>query len=290
MTEYKIESVTPSVKDEIEFYVSADGTKTGMSQRGLARLCGVHKKTIEQLVVKYSGGKTNQEIPENADTIELDAATNSYNGKVIYTELKGINNATILTSDFCAYAVKYFAYEAKKVSDEVRNTCRFVFDKLASKGFDSYVKEFVGYIERHDSNAILDILKDLQMQMSSLTEYKSIREKTTSHFVGLDKMLNELSIYSEDNPDEYISLEGWLWLKEGIILSETKRRSLSILVGQTYKSATGKDAVKGHYEYKDNTGELTKKYNVYLYQPKHFPILRMCLNKVLASEFYLPVI
>jgi hypothetical protein len=161
---------------------------------------------------------------------------------------------------------------------------------MAKKGFDTYVKEFVGYIERHDTNAILNILHEMNQKVDSLTEYKSIREKTTSHFVGLDKMLNELSVYSESNPDEYISLEGWLWLKEGLVLSETKRRSLSILVGQTYKSATGKDAIKGHYEYKDNTGELTKKYNVYLYQPKHFPILRMCLNKVLANDFYLPII
>jgi hypothetical protein len=161
---------------------------------------------------------------------------------------------------------------------------------MAKKGFDTYVKEFVGYIERHDTNAILDILKDLQMQMSSLTEYKSIREKTTSHFVGLDKMLDDLSVYTEDNPDEYISLEGWLWLKEGLVLSETKRRSLSILVGQTYKSATGKDAVKGHFEYRDNKNELVKKYNVYLYQPKHFSMLKMCLNKVLADSIYLPVI
>lgn len=289
MTEYKIESVTPSVKDEIEFYVSADGTKTGMSQRGLARLCGVDESTIRRLKSSLTASENDIQNVKTGGITEF-ALRQGNIIEIEYKDLKGTRNATILTSQFCSLVVEYFAFESETVSEDVKATSKEIFRKMAKKGFDNYVKDFVGYIERHDSTAILDILKDLQMQMSSLTEYKSIREKTTSHFVGLDKMLNELSVYSESNPDEYISLEGWLWLKEGLVLSETKRRSLSILVGQTYKSATGKDAVKGHFEYRDNKNELVKKYNVYLYQPKHFSMLKMCLNKVLADSIYLPVI
>ena len=118
--------------DGIEFYVSIDGTQSGMSESGLARLCGVNRFAI-RLLIKKINEPGNKELPKilepfTGKTLELQEADNK-------------NQAKILSSDLCAAIVEYYAFESKASNE----TARFSFRKFGSKGMDLWIKEVTGY-------------------------------------------------------------------------------------------------------------------------------------------------
>ena len=291
--ECNIEKMSVVEQEGIEFYVNSKGTKSGMSQKGLARFCGVHSSAIVRLLRKINGGDpiSVKEAESLTDTElkgvpGLDIFAN-FVGDVFFDNVETENNAKVVKSHICEAVVYYYGYIASQSSSEVKSTSRHSHRKFAQIGLHEWIKKTVGVIEKHDTDELKALMGQILCKMDSLervtTEYKAIREKTTVHYVGMDQLLTDLQKEQnnllEPTEDGSLSLEGYLY-KNGITLSRSKFKSLAIMVGQSYKSLTGTEPDKAHFSVNGK-----KKYNVFGYKPIDFPMLNMCLTKVIAGQF-----
>lgn len=264
--------------DGIEFYVSIDGTQSGMSIRGLARLCGVALSTIQDILLRINI-PTDKELPENLQP---------FIGKVFELSEMTENNkgAKILSSDLCAAVVEYYAFESKAVNP----TAKFSFRKFASKGINSWIKEITGYKDGQipESREILSILKEVLSEVSELKqiskEYKTLRGRTIVTFPALDKTLEELATEEEclpeENPQNYTLVEWIAATKKGVILDNSSKHRLALLASETFKSVTGKEPKKEHRQDK-TTKKRVNSVSVYSYT--EFPILQLAWNKLFNS-------
>lgn len=204
--------------DGIEFYVSTDGKHSGMSESGLARLCGVNRNAIQNLI-KRINDPANKELPKTLEP---------FTGKALeMQESANKDQAKVISSDICAAIVEYYAFDSKASND----TARFSFRKFASKGINSWIKEVTGYKENQipDSGEILSILKEVLSEVGELKqiskEYKNLRGRTVKIFPALDKTLEELAVEEECLPEEKpqnYTLTEWVQLtKTGITLDKS---------------------------------------------------------------------
>lgn len=260
--------------DGIEFYVSIDGTQSGMSESGLARLCGVDRSSVHNLLQKAAADK---KVPEILKPIL---------GKDFYLPTDADKNAQVIPADICALVVEYYAFESKAKNE----TARFSFRKFASKGISSWIKEITGYQEGQipESKEILSILKEVLSEVSELKqiskEYKNLRGRTVKTFPALDKTLEELATEEEclpeENPQNYTLVEWIAETKKGVLLDNSSKHRLALLVSETYKSVTGSEPKKEHRQDKV-TKKRTNSVSVYSYT--EFPILQLAWNKLFNS-------
>lgn len=117
--------VTSTTIDGIEFYVSQDGSVTGMSQRGLAKLVGLSENSVRNKITLFELEPLQVNAPRRATNLS--------------------NNVNLLDGPSCVRLITYYAFEATKVSEEVTKHARFSLGKFASMGFDTWVKTITGY-------------------------------------------------------------------------------------------------------------------------------------------------
>lgn len=260
--------------DGMEFYVSIDGKQSGMSESGLARLCGVNRFAI-RLLIKKIAEPGNKELPR---TLE------SFTGKTLeLQETVNKDQAKILSSDLCAAIVEYYAFESKALND----TAKFSFRKFASKGINSWIKEITGYREDQipESKEILSILREVLDKVDSLEkdskEYRNLRGRSVQVFPALSKTLDDFAVEGEslpeENPQNYTITEWVSLTKRGVSLDNSSKHKLALLTSETYKSVTGSEPKKEHRQDK-----ITKKRNnsVSVYSYAEFPILQLAWNKL----------
>lgn len=264
--------------DGIEFYVSIDGTQSGMSISGLARLCGISRPSLQDLLQKI-------QLDEGAGK-KTPAPLKAISGKDLHMRTDADNNAQVIPADICASVIEYYAFESKAAND----TAKFSFRKFASKGMDLWIKEITGYQKNQipESKEILSLLQQLLVKVDNLEkdskEYKNLRGKTVKVFPALDKTLEELATEEEclpeENPQNYTLVEWIAETKKGVILDNSSKHRLALLVSETYKSVTGSEPKKEHRQDK-----LTKKRtnSVSVYSYTEFPILQLAWNKLFNS-------
>lgn len=264
--------------DGIEFYVSLDGTQSGMSESGLARLCGVSRHGVHDLLQKLRLSDGASKKP--SETLK------SLVGKDLYLQVEADKNAQVIPADVCAVVIEYYAFESKAANE----TARFSFRKFSSKGMDLWIKEITGYKQDHlpESKEILSLLQQLLVKVDNLEkdskEYKTLRGKTVVTFPALDKTLEELATEEEclpeENPQNYTLMEWVAATKQGISIDNSLKHRLALLVSESYKSVTGKEPKKEHRQDK-----LTKKRtnSVSVYSYTEFPILQLAWNKLFNS-------
>lgn len=285
------EIIRPTEIDGIELYVSSDGQYSGMSQTGLAVFVGIQRSTLQLLL--------NRIEQSSAADSELSEVLKPFAGKT-FEMPDGWNNARIIPSDLCAAIVEYYAFEPTRISNEVKQQAQYSYRKFARKGIHHWICESVGLIEENELAPSPHITQQLQEMMQTMilkldnierleqatTKYVAIREKTTIYYPGANELLNQLETNGnnllEPAEDGSLSLEGWLKSK-GITLDKSKFYRLAQIAAGTYKSLVKLDPPKKHFSYTDTSGQLQRKYNVYVYKPEYFPILQISLNKVLSE-------
>jgi hypothetical protein len=261
--------VQPSVINDVEFYVTPDGKDAGVSISGLARLCGVDRSTIREVINNLSdaGGKT---VPESLEPLR---------DKTFNLGVEGVNGAKIVTSIAVTMFVEYYSYESKAANVTARNTYR----KLAQYGFVNWVKDLTGAVVNDDNEAILNSLKLLSDKVDELsnitTEYKQLRNATVTNFPNLDLMLNELTVTTElTTHNGYVTLSDYIKSK-GFVADKSTMHRFANLVADTYKTTTGNNPTKinvklGKNRYKPNTSA---------YEVEMIPMLDMCFRKLVNS-------
>lgn len=274
----QIEVVTPVEHDDIELYVSADGKESGMSVRGLSRFCGVPRTTLTTLLTKLNSA-------DNTDGSDVPESLKAFVGEGFSRTVQGDAGsgrlANIVTYKACEAIIYYYAYVSNRVSKEVKQAAINAHRKFAQYGLHKWICNAVGVIEKKDDNELLSLVKEVLVEVKELrqvaTEYKVIRENTTTYLPGADDLLDELKEGKcLPSGEEAISLEGWLFQK-GVQLSEKQFRRLAHIVCDTYRSLTKSDPHKAHCKV---NGKV--KYNVSVFKPEHYPILQIGLNKLLA--------
>jgi hypothetical protein len=189
--------------------------------------------------------------------------------------------ANIVTYKACEAIIFHYAYVSNRVGKDVKQAAINAHRKFAQYGLHKWICNAVGVIENKDENELLNTVKQILSEVKELrqvaTEYKVIREKTTTFLPGADDLLDELKEGKcLPSIDGVTSLEGWLFEK-GVQLSEKQFRRLAHIVCDTYRSLTKQDPQKAHCKV---NGKV--KYNVSVFKPEHYAILQIGLNKLLA--------
>lgn len=266
----------PVIVEEIEFYVSNDGLKTGLSQNGLAILCGVKESTIRELLNKSMLGQNQIDI--------LKPLLN----KDLWFEVEAENNAKVVKSEYAAKVIEYYAFESKATN----NTAKYSFRKFATIGIEKWIKDIAGYRETKLSSTD-ELLGQLLLKFEGLEketkELRTLRGKTKTVYLGLDKLLDDLVKEEDDllppedknSLDRKYTLTEWLREEKGIYdISPSLKSKLAIMVSQNFKALKYKDPEKGIRKHKN--GKINN--GVSLYSITDFPILDMSLTKILLKH------
>lgn len=271
-------------EDDIELYVTNDGKVTGVSLSGLARLCGVNRQTISQVTNRLSAPAT-KEYPKSLESIA---------GKVFDPQRTGERGAKIVMEDVAIRIVEYYAYESRVKTDVAKANFRL----LAQKGLNAYIKELTPTDNRTSvnlndiQNTLTQLLlkvdennKQLIENQQIVVEYKQLRNTTVTIIPGVDKLLDdylELDSNLTLTDGNRIPLTKWLEVEKGCILDRKTLHKFAHLVSGAYKSATGKEPIKGNFTKNIINGKKKIQANTCLYSSDEFPILEMAFNKLMG--------
>lgn len=274
--------VTPTIVDDIEFYLTNDGKEAGVSIAGLVRLVGIPRMTIVDLVTKL----------ERRNGFTPPKCLESLLCNVFDLTVQGHRGAKIIKSEAVVRLIEYYAFEANVTTDQARNS----FRKFAQLGFIVWVKHITGYVEKAIEPTNAELLAAFQQLVSEVKEtkeitreYKQLRNATVTIIPGVDKMLEDYMEMDLQNTlptvDGKIALFQWVKLNHGCTLDNTTMHKLAHLVSGAYKSATGKEPVKSRVVKSIDKTTGRKKYqnNTCVYSEEEFPILEMAWNKLMCS-------
>jgi hypothetical protein len=174
--------INPQMVDGIELY--ATDSESGMSQRGLARFCGVHQTTIQALLVNIGDG---QNVPKMLQSLI---------GQELYVTGKFENGAKVVRSGVCAAICQYYAFESKSANE----TARFSLQKFSSKGIDSWIRDVTG----HSKTPVLSPLESAQQMIIDLQAQliiKSEENATMAKFIEGAEGLKEIYEGTDYDPE-----------------------------------------------------------------------------------------
>jgi hypothetical protein len=130
--------VTEVEVDGIQMGVLSDGTPY-LTQRGLARMCGVHHKVIFDLANDWQQERTK---PRGKRILELLAAQ-GHSGDSLFIRTKGKTGETQAYTDaVCMAVLEYYAFDAVQANNEtaIRN-----YRLLARSSFRAFIYNRCGY-------------------------------------------------------------------------------------------------------------------------------------------------
>jgi hypothetical protein len=224
-------------RNGIDFYVSNDGSMSGMSVRGIEAFIGLGTSTVFRLVeaIENSDEQT-EKSNENARFQRLPNSLKSLQGKLFVQCCAVVEkNAKLLNSEACASIIHYYAFESEKIKPEVKEQAIHAYRKFAQRGLHEYIKEISGFVLESPPDAIATFMQQVLLEITGLKtemtklredvkEYRVIRNKS-SQYPGGDFLLNEWAKPSMDIDEinqkilnsEGISLEAWLFSKNIVL-------------------------------------------------------------------------
>jgi hypothetical protein len=126
-------NITRVERDGVEFFTINATGESGMSESGLARLCGVARQTVSELLQNWIAGKTRPEC--------LKLFTDKDFRSQVRLQAQGLNHATVVRSEVCAAVIEYYAFESKRKTKEAL----FAFRKFAAMGIQTWIQGITGW-------------------------------------------------------------------------------------------------------------------------------------------------
>lgn len=234
-----IEIVSPMMSDDgIVFYVSANGTKTGVSVSGLERLIGLTPYSVmfqEKRYPTFYRMSTNAPQREN-ESKWLKPAW----GKVFDPSIKGSDGARIVMAKAATCIIKEYAFGKK--NEIAMNS----LDNFLEKGFDTWVKEVVNFATEPTLNSqLLEALKQMNDKLDSVaakvTKWDKIEGVTATVYPGMKQMNDSLSVADISKllpTNELFTVREWLTMK-GVVVDKSTLYSFARQAADTYKTMTG---------------------------------------------------
>ena len=125
-------------EDGVEFFTVATTGESGMSYSGLAKLCGIDKTTVGRLVANLSQAQAPKRLKPWIDK-EL---------HLMQDFVKRGGKVKILRSDFCASAIKHYAFEGSEIAE-------YSLEKFTAPGITSWIQEITGW-KQQEPKALVD--------------------------------------------------------------------------------------------------------------------------------------
>jgi hypothetical protein len=126
-------NITRVERDGVEFFTIDATGESGMSESGLARLCGVARQTVNELLQNWIAGKTRPEC--------LKAFTDKDFRSQVRLQARGLNHATVVRAEVCAAVIEHYAFESRRKTKEAL----FAFRKFATMGIQTWIQGITGW-------------------------------------------------------------------------------------------------------------------------------------------------
>jgi hypothetical protein len=130
-------NITRVERDGVEFFTIDETGESGMSESGLARLCGVTRRSVNNVIRSLSGSWTSEKSlePYRNKGVRLLPTQGS-------KSLRGQNaDITLIRAEGCAKVIEYFAFESKYKTSEAL----FAYRKFAEKGITAWIQEMTDW-------------------------------------------------------------------------------------------------------------------------------------------------
>jgi DNA-binding transcriptional regulator GbsR (MarR family) len=175
-------TITRVVRDDVEFFTIDATGESGMSEIGLARLCGVARQSVSQVLRDMVAGKLgkNQLEPLQRKDLWLQARG------ITSVEKSKISNLSIIRASICAKVIKHYAFDSRHKTE----TALFAYQTFAEMGINTWIQQ----VTEWHGNAVpksgivtdfktIDTLMDKRLDGSSYRVYlvlqKAIRLRMT---------------------------------------------------------------------------------------------------------------
>jgi hypothetical protein len=122
-------SFTRVEQNGVEFYTLNATGESGMSIRGLARLCNVDDKTVSQLLRNSVRGLTRSKRLE------------ALKDKEIYCGVRKARKANVIRAEVCGIVIGYYAFESRQKTAEAQ----YAFEKFAIMGIEGWIQNITGW-------------------------------------------------------------------------------------------------------------------------------------------------
>jgi hypothetical protein len=116
-------------RDGVEFFTVTQTGESGMSESGLARLCGITQQAISHLLQDLVTNKVPSECLK------------PFSGMDLLLQTKGLKNAKVVKDRVCAAVIEYYAFESRNKNDKAL----FAFRKFAAIGMRAWIQATTGW-------------------------------------------------------------------------------------------------------------------------------------------------
>ena len=266
-----IEIVKPIIVNNVEFYVSSDGTQSGVSQRGLARLSGVSETAIRKVLSESNNNK----------------ALESFVGNIFYPNLSSDQHAKIITTEAATEIVFYYAFDSKVTNDMAKFSAR----EFAKKGMHNWIKEITGFSTTDNNQALSRTINELFNNVNVLTqemrEWRTVRKVADRNMEGVNILIEEINNneeYKQPESDERTyTVNEWLAEYKGVTkLTTGEAIKIGRSVAQTYKSLRQYKPQQVRRMYRSRRTNSVFKKTTAGYTQDDFPILEVAYNEYLS--------
>lgn len=277
------EIIVPTTSPEgIVFYVSADGSKTGVSIRGLERLIG--KKGGLGGMFNSSRSRLYSDMALGVHHYKPSKWLEPAWGKVFDCTTQGSDGAKIVTQEA---AVAIITYEAVEKSNKVAAHSLSLFTQI---GFNTWVKQITNYSEdgKYDKligmvQMLMDDVKEMKVKVDRLDRLDGT---ATQIYPGL-KQIND-SVSADETrrllaDQKFYTAKEWLQLQR-IELSRPQLHRFALLVAETYRSLTHREPEKKYVYQTSKTGKSSTKSEGNGYRLVDFHILESAYAKMQSAE------
>ena len=126
-------NITRVERDGVEFFTIDATGESGMSEIGLARLCGVTRQSISSLLQDILAGKVDINRPGPLQRHDLTMQAKG----IPSIEKSRISKLSIVRADVCARIIKHYAFHSRHKTPEAM----FALEKFAELGITGWIQE-----------------------------------------------------------------------------------------------------------------------------------------------------
>ena len=126
-------TITRVIRDDVEFFTIDATGESGMSETGLARLCGVSRQSVMN-TTREMGVSKNQ----NRDSKSNPSQYSRVQPKGLTPEERGyISHFSFLSASVCADVIEYYAIDSRHKTEEAL----FAYRKFAKQGINTWIQQ-----------------------------------------------------------------------------------------------------------------------------------------------------
>lgn len=168
-------SILRHEENGVEFFTVQTTGESGMSQSGLARMCGVTQKAIDNLLDRLSTSSCPNFLkPLQESNLTLGTSYHEY------------HNVTIIKDSVCAVILEWYAFESQRPTEKARQT----FRQFAVMGIRTWIQSITGW-----QDAPTEIALNSQKSIAEVSELLALDDlDLSSLFQQLTSLRQDLNI------------------------------------------------------------------------------------------------